>query len=80
MFEQAAQEKIQQFDDDSEEDIWEEKPISFDKTAQQNRSRSEFFLVPESGHVWGVDHPQLSSVFYLHYIINMLHQFTIFGL
>ncbi|XP_071113932.1 serine/threonine-protein phosphatase 6 regulatory subunit 3-like isoform X3 [Haliotis cracherodii] len=38
MFEQAAQEKIQQFDDDSEEDIWEEKPISFDKTAQQNRS------------------------------------------
>ncbi len=36
MFEQAAQEKIQQFDDDSEEDIWEEKPISFDKSSQHN--------------------------------------------
>ncbi|XP_041355125.1 serine/threonine-protein phosphatase 6 regulatory subunit 3-like isoform X2 [Gigantopelta aegis] len=38
MFEQACNEKIHQFDDnDSDEDIWEEKPITFDKSPQHNR-------------------------------------------
>lgn len=39
MFEQLCNERIQQFDnDDSDEDIWEEKPITFDKNVQQARS------------------------------------------
>uniref|UniRef100_A0A0B7APN8 Uncharacterized protein n=1 Tax=Arion vulgaris TaxID=1028688 RepID=A0A0B7APN8_9EUPU len=37
LFEQVCNEKIQQFDDDSDEDIWEEKPITFDKSAQHAR-------------------------------------------
>lgn len=36
LFEQVCNER-QQFDDDSDEDIWEEKPITFDKTAQHAR-------------------------------------------
>ncbi|XP_050390728.1 serine/threonine-protein phosphatase 6 regulatory subunit 3 isoform X2 [Patella vulgata] len=37
MFEQACNSKIQQFDDnDSDEDIWEEKPLTFDKSSSQN--------------------------------------------
>ena len=36
MFEQACNERIQQFDDnDSDEDIWEEKEITFSPNAQQ---------------------------------------------
>lgn len=36
MFEQACSERIQQFDDnDSDEDIWEEKEITFSPQAQQ---------------------------------------------
>ncbi|RUS76743.1 hypothetical protein EGW08_015499 [Elysia chlorotica] len=39
MFEQLCSERIQQFDnDDSDEDIWEEKPITFDKNVHQGRS------------------------------------------
>ncbi|KAK3776485.1 hypothetical protein RRG08_023835 [Elysia crispata] len=39
MFEQLCNERIQQFDnDDSDEDIWEEKPITFDKNVHQARS------------------------------------------
>merc|ERR1719483_718788 len=39
LFLQSCNERIQQFDnDDSDEDIWEEKPIVFNKNAQQARS------------------------------------------
>ncbi|KAK7494563.1 hypothetical protein BaRGS_00014216, partial [Batillaria attramentaria] len=39
MFDQACNERIQQFDDDdSDEDIWVEKPLTFDKNAQHMRS------------------------------------------
>ncbi|XP_025099468.1 serine/threonine-protein phosphatase 6 regulatory subunit 3-like isoform X3 [Pomacea canaliculata] len=39
MFEQACNERIQQFDDDdSDEDIWVEKPLTFDRNAKQTRS------------------------------------------
>lgn len=38
MFEQACNERIQQFDDnDSDEDIWEEKEITFSPQAQQQK-------------------------------------------
>lgn len=41
MFEQACNERIQQFDDnDSDEDIWEEKQITFSPHAQQQPKRS----------------------------------------
>jgi len=40
MFEQSGTEKLQQFDNDSDEDIWEEKEITFSPTAQQAK-RSE---------------------------------------
>ncbi|ESO89290.1 hypothetical protein LOTGIDRAFT_106669 [Lottia gigantea] len=37
MFEQACNQKIQQFDDnDSDEDIWEEKPLTYDKNSLPN--------------------------------------------
>ncbi|CAL1543575.1 unnamed protein product [Lymnaea stagnalis] len=43
LFEQVCNERIQQFDnDDSDEDIWEEKPITFDKSAQHARSDAVF--------------------------------------
>ncbi|KAL8606034.1 hypothetical protein ACOMHN_040032 [Nucella lapillus] len=39
MFDQACNDRIQQFDDDdSDEDIWAEKPLTFDKNAQHMRS------------------------------------------
>jgi len=39
MFDQACNDRIQQFDDDdSDEDIWVEKPLTFDKNAQHMRS------------------------------------------
>ncbi|GFS27271.1 serine/threonine-protein phosphatase 6 regulatory subunit 3 [Elysia marginata] len=39
VFEQLCNERIQQFDnDDSDEDIWEEKPITFDNNVQQARA------------------------------------------
>ncbi|XP_076445361.1 serine/threonine-protein phosphatase 6 regulatory subunit 3-like isoform X2 [Babylonia areolata] len=39
MFDQACNDRIQQFDDDdSDEDIWVEKPLTYDKNAQHMRS------------------------------------------
>ncbi|BFZ09907.1 hypothetical protein BsWGS_12946 [Bradybaena similaris] len=37
LFEQVCNERLQQFDDDSDEDIWEEKPVTFNKTTQHAR-------------------------------------------
>ncbi|CAG5118802.1 unnamed protein product, partial [Candidula unifasciata] len=37
LFEQVCNERLQQFEDDSDEDIWEEKPVAFNKTTQHAR-------------------------------------------
>ena len=45
MFEQACNEKIQQFDDnDSDEDIWEEKEITFSQTSQSTPTKRQGYV------------------------------------
>lgn len=50
MFEQACSERVQQFDDDSDEDLWEEKEMTYTDSAKSDEQKPSPLFVHAPRH------------------------------